>query len=92
MKEAEAETYDFVPVETASWEAICTIKREWRCMRLTWPDDDVLLLVDANTAQVMVLVHDFLNRENQATLEQRIAESRTWFLAYVDFCWTTVGK
>ena len=83
-------TYDFVPIREASWEAIATIKREWTAARLTWPDDEESaspLLVDASTAQVMVLVHDFLSRENRATLEKRVAQSRTWFLAYVNFCW-----
>lgn len=48
------------------------------------------LLIDVQTAHVMVTVHDALNEKNQAKFEGQVHDNRGYFGRLVDLCWSCV--
>lgn len=59
-----------------------------------WASDDrpeyEPLLVDLQTANVMMKVYDSINEKNQTTFREQAADNRGYFGRLVDFCWSCV--
>lgn len=80
---------------SASYDAVKRVlaERQWRAFRwpLTDDPDDAPIIVDMQTANVMVTIHDALSEANRVTFEDWVAMSRIHFAKMVAFCWNNVN-
>lgn len=77
-------------IKQASYDQVRRVITEGRYFYLVWendPPEAEPILLDLFTASALVKIHDALNPENQAKVEEQIAASRAKFCRYVDFCW-----
>jgi len=54
-------------------------------------DDGTSMMVDVQTADVILKVYEHLNPDNQAKLNRMVNKDKSSFVRIVDFCWTKVA-
>ena len=77
-------------IRTATWDRLKAIVSEHQFRCFVWENDEPgfePLMIDAFTANIMVQIHDAMNKKNQAKFERMVAAGRGSFARLVEFSW-----
>lgn len=74
-----------------AYQQVKDIRDNFSASRVTLADGSKTPLVDAQTANVVVTVHDALSKDNQKRMEAVMDKNRAGFMRVVDFSWSQVG-
>ncbi len=83
-----------IDAEIATYDVIRRAAEEHQYTHIYWTDDPIRhepLILDATTAQAMVLVHDTLSEEHQGSFRKLVAGSRAGFLKMLHLTWKTIS-
>jgi molybdopterin-guanine dinucleotide biosynthesis protein A len=89
------DSYEFQDrVVKASYDELAKVKEQHYFACFVWDNDDAEaepLMIDATTANAMVLVHDALNEKNQRKFREWVGRSRAHFVKMMNFSWSRIG-
>jgi hypothetical protein len=75
----------------ASLDNVQNILDTHTCAMFSWGVKDDEILVDAQTAQAVMVCYNALTaEENKAKFQRMIKASRNQFIKIVDFCWSHI--